>query len=290
MELKSVFMGLGFVILWSSAFTSAKVIVQYSPPLLILAVRFFLTGSLGLLLANLFFEKISLTKKEWYSLVAFGFCQNTVYLGCNFIAMGSIDAFLAVIIASMLPILVAIFSWARKIEKISFMGLVGMLFGVFGCLIILKDKIMIPSNLFGIVFCLLGATALAVATLLVKNTISNKSQILRIVSIQMLVGGLPLIFLSLAFETWEITFSTSLTIAFFYTCFFPGLLATIVWFNLVRKEGAIRASAFHFLNPPMGVLIASLVLAESVEPLDIFGIIILMIAIYLIYKSRHLPT
>ena len=282
-------MGLGFVILWSSAFTSAKVIVQYSPPLLILAVRFFLTGSLGLLLANLFYEKISLTKKEWYSLVAFGLCQNTVYLGCNFIAMGSIDAFLAVIIASMLPILVAIFSWARKIEKISFMGLVGMLFGVFGCLIILKDKIIIPSNLFGMVFCLIGATALAVATLLVKNTISKTTQILRVVSIQMLVGGLPLIFLSLIFETWEITFSTSFIIAFFYTCFFPGLLATIVWFNLVRKEGAIRASAFHFLNPPMGVLIASLVLAESIKPLDIFGIIILMIAIYLIYKSRYLP-
>ena len=290
MELKSVIMGLGFVILWSSAFTSAKIIVQYSPPLLILAVRFFLTGSLGLVLANFFCKKISLTKKEWYSLVAFGVCQNTIYLGCNFIAMGSIDAFLAVIIASMLPILVAIISWVTKVEKIGFIGLVGMLFGVFGCLIILKDKVMIPSNLFGMVFCLIGATALAVATLLVKNTISKKNQILRIVSLQMLVGGLPLIFLSLIFETWEITFSTSFIIAFFYTCFFPGLLATIVWFNLVRKEGAIRASAFHFLNPPMGVLIASLVLAESIELLDIFGIIILMIAIYLIYKSKRLPT
>ena len=283
-------MGLGFVILWSSAFTSAKIIVQYSPPLLILAVRFFLTGGFGLLLANIFYEKISLTKKEWYSLVAFGLCQNTIYLGCNFIAMGSIDAFLAVIIASMLPILVAIISWVTKVEKIGFIGLVGMLFGVFGCLIILKDKVMIPSNLFGMVFCLIGATALAAATLLVKNTISKKNQILRIVSLQMLVGGLPLIFLSLIFETWEITFSTSFIIAFFYTCFFPGLLATIVWFSLVRKEGAIRASAFHFLNPPMGVLIASLVLAESIEPLDIFGIIILMIAIYLIYKSKRLPT
>ena len=179
MELKSVIMGLGFVILWSSAFTSAKIIVQYSPPLLILAVRFFLTGSLGLLLANLFFEKISLTKKEWYSLVAFGLCQNTVYLGCNFIAMGSIDAFLAVIIASMLPILVAIFSWVTKIEKIDFKGIVGMLFGILGCLIILKDKVMIPSNLFGMLFCLIGATALAVATLLVKNTTSKENQILR---------------------------------------------------------------------------------------------------------------
>ena len=283
-------MGLGFVILWSSAFTSAKIIVQYSPPLLILAVRFFLTGSLGLVLANFFCKKISLTKKEWYSLVAFGVCQNTIYLGCNFIAMGSIDAFLAVIIASMLPILVAIISWVTKVEKIGFIGLVGMLFGVFGCLIILKDKVMIPSNLFGMVFCLIGATALAVATLLVKNTISKKNQILRIVSLQMLVGGLPLIFLSLIFETWEITFSTSFIIAFFYTCFFPGLLATIVWFNLVRKEGAIRASAFHFLNPPMGVLIASLILAETIEPLEIFGIVILMIAIYLIYKSRYHQT
>ena len=180
MEPKSVIMGLGFVILWSSAFTSAKIIVQYSPPLLILAVRFFLTGSLGLLLAKLFCEKTSLTKKEWYSIVAFGLCQNTVYLGCNFIAMGSIDAFLAVIIASMLPLLVAIFSWVIKIDKIGFMGILGMVFGVFGCLIILKDKIMVPSNLFGIVFCLIGATALSVATLLVKNTITKKTKSLEL--------------------------------------------------------------------------------------------------------------
>lgn len=290
MELKSVAMGLAFVILWSSAFTSAKIIVEHSPPLLVLSVRFFVTGSIGLFLAHLFFDKIALTKKEWFSLISFGLCQNSIYLGCNFIAMGSIDAFLAVIIASLLPILVAILSWFAKIEKVGFWGIVGMLFGIFGCGIIITDKVTIPSNLLGITFCSIGAIALAVATLLVKNSIPERNQILRIVSLQMLVGAVPLIFLSLIFETWEITVSKSFTIAFFYTCFFPGLLATIVWFNLVRNEGAIRASAFHFLNPPMGVLIASVFLAESIQASDILGILILMIAIFLINKSRKLAS
>ena len=80
MKSKPLIMGLVFVVLWSSAFTSAKIIVNHAPPLLALGVRFFLTGLFGLILFKLFYKKVSLTKNEWTSLIIFGICQNSIYL------------------------------------------------------------------------------------------------------------------------------------------------------------------------------------------------------------------
>ena len=110
-------------------------------------------------------------------MIIFGICQNSIYLGLNFAAMKNIDAFLAVIIASLLPIFVALISWIAKIDRIGFLGIVGMICGVIGCGIILSEKLLISSNLIGIIFCTIGAIALAVATLLVRNTFSENNQI-----------------------------------------------------------------------------------------------------------------
>ena len=104
-------MGLIFVLFWSSAFTSAKILVSNSPPLLILGIRFLLTGVIGILINNIFFDKIRLNYNDWKFILSFGICQNTLYLGLNFLALDQIDAYLAVIVASLLPIFVAIISF-----------------------------------------------------------------------------------------------------------------------------------------------------------------------------------
>ena len=46
---------------------------------------------------------------------------------------------------------------------------------------------------------------------------------------------------------WALTFRFALS----------GLIATVLWFALVRRVGAVRASAFHFLNPFFGAAIAA---------------------------------
>ena len=54
-----------------------------------------------------------------------------------------------------------------------------------------------------------------------------------------------------------------LVIAFLYTVFVPGLVATFVWFLLVNRIGATRAATFHFLNPAFGVAIAAVILGDE---------------------------
>ena len=108
---------------------------------------------------------------------------------------------------------------------------------------------------------MIGAISLAIATLFLKNATSG-GNLWIIIGYQMIIGSLALIPFAILFEDTNITWSSSLIIAFFYTTLIPGLLATWIWFILVSEVGAIRGASFHFLNPFFGVLIAYIILGE----------------------------
>ncbi|MEO1000869.1 MAG: DMT family transporter, partial [Pseudomonadota bacterium] len=73
---------------------------------------------------------------------------------------------------------------------------------------------------------------------------------------------------------------------FTYTTIVPGLLATIVWFALVRRIGATRAATFHFLNPFLGVAIAAAILGEALGARDVLGVAVIMGGILAVQLSR----
>jgi len=74
--------------------------------------------------------------------------------------------------------------------------------------------------------------------------------------------------------------------AFSYTTLVPGLLATWIWFILVDRIGAVRASTFHFLNPFFGVVIAAIILGESITIMDGVGVVIIAAGILVVQLSR----
>ena len=108
-----------------------------------------------------------------------------------------------------------------------------------------------------------------------------------VVGLQMLVGSVALLPFGLALETWEVTWSTRLTAAFAYTTLVPGLAATLVWFLLVRRIGAVKAATFHFLNPFFGVAIAAVLLGERVGFLDVIGVAIIAGGILAVQLSKQ---
>ena len=89
MNIRALLLGLIFVIIWSSAFTSARIIVLYSSPLAALSIRFFISGLIGVFIALALGQSFKLTKSQWRATFVFGLCQNALYLGLNFVAMQS---------------------------------------------------------------------------------------------------------------------------------------------------------------------------------------------------------
>ncbi len=111
MDMRAILMGLAFAAMWSSAFTSARIIVAAAPPLTALALRFLISGLIAVVIALIMRQSWRLTATQWRATIVFGICQNALYLGLNFVAMQTIEASLAAIIASTMPLLVALAGW-----------------------------------------------------------------------------------------------------------------------------------------------------------------------------------
>jgi len=286
MDIKAIAMGLAFALMWSSAFTSARVIVEYAPPLTALALRFLVSGLIGVGIAWLLGQSARLSRRQWLGVVIFGICQNALYLGLNFVAMQTIPASLAVIIASTLPLLVAVAGWFVFGTRVRPFGLAGLIAGAIGVVLIMGARVQGGVDLFGVLLCVIGVISLTVATLAVLGA-SSGGNVLMIVGLQMLVGSALLWVPALTLEVWDVTWSWQLIVAFVYTTLVPGLAATLVWFLLVGRIGAVKASTFHFLNPFLGVAIAATLLGERIGMLDVVGVAIIAGGILAVQLSRQ---
>jgi probable blue pigment (indigoidine) exporter len=284
MDLRAILIGTVFAAMWSSAFATARVIVAHAPPLGALSVRFLISGLLAVLVARALGQSWRLAPGQARAVILFGICQNALYLG----AMQWVEASLAVIIAASMPLMVAALGWLVWRERIAPLGIAGLVAGLLGVGLIMGTRISGGADPMGIALCLLGALALAVATLTVRGA-SSGGNLLMVVGLQMLVGSLALGLASAATETIAVNPTPAFLAAFAYQIFIPGLAATLLWFALVGRIGTTRAAAFHFLNPFFGVAIAAVLLGEAVGALDAVGVAITMAGILAVQLSRRPP-
>jgi len=286
MDIRAIGMGLAFALMWSSAFTSARVIVMDAPPLGSLALRFFISGIIGVAIARMMGQSWTLTRDQWRATFVFGLCQNALYLGLNFVAMQTIEASLASIIASMMPLMVAFAGWVVFRERLRPLAVLGLLAGVIGVGLIMGTRINGGVDLYGVSLCGIAAVALTIATLSVRGA-SSGGNVMMIVGLQMFVGAGILAVASAGLETIEVNFTWRLGFAFIYTTLVPGVLATWVWFALVGRIGAVRAATFHFLNPFFGVAIAGVLLGEAIGGIDLIGVAIITVGILAVQLSKQ---
>lgn len=287
MDFRALLMGLAFAFMWSSAFTSARMIVADAPPMTALALRFLISGLIGVAIAAALGQSWRLGRRQWRSVVVFGLCQNALYLGLNFVAMQWIEASLAAIIASTMPLLAAFLGWVYMGQRIRPLGIGGLIAGIVGVAIIMGSRFSGGVSIAGIVFCGAGALALAVATLTVRGA-SGSGNVLMIVGLQMFVGAALLGVAAVATERgMPVNWTPRLGLAFIYTTLVPGLLATWVWFRLVARIGAVRAATYHFLNPFFGVMVAAALLGERLGPADAIGVAIVAAGILAVQLSRQ---
>lgn len=285
MDIKAIALGLIFAVMWSSAFASARIILLDAPPLWSLATRFLISGGLAVALARAMGQSWHLPRAQARSVVIFGLCQNALYLGLFFVAMQRIEASLASIIASSMPLIVAALGWLFRGERVAPLGMIGLVVGFAGVALIMGSRLQGGADPVSVGLCVIGATALAVATLSVRGA-SAGGNLLMVVGLQMLVGSAALALVALAVEPLAFTPTLRLGLAFAYQILIPGLAATLIWFYLIGRIGAVKASAFHFLNPFFGVLIAALLLGEAVSLLDMIGVAIAAAGILAVQMAR----
>ncbi len=285
MDWRALALGVVFAAMWSSAFTSARIVVADAPPFLALSLRFLLSGLIALAIGRALGQRLPSGRAQWTAVVVFGLCQNALYLGLNFFAMLTVEASVAVVVASLLPLVVAGLGRALLGERLGPLASAGLVAGAAGVFIIMSARLGSGLDPVGLTLCVLGVLALGAATLLLRGA-SAGGDLWMIVGLQMLVGAAALTPLAF-FEDWVVNWTPELVIAFAYTLLIPGLAATMIWFVLVLRIGATLAATFHFLNPFLGVATAAAILGESVGLRDLIGVAVIMAGILMVQLGRR---
>ena len=272
---------LSFIILWSSAFITGKIIVQYGSPFASLSLRFVLV-SLGFLFFSLIFkEKIIVKFKHIIESSISGILFHGLYLGGCFYSFSiGLPASISALIVSMQPILTNIFAGPILKEKVNWKQWVGIFLGFLGTLLVLGFDIgtSIPFN--GLMATFVALIAATVGTLWQKK-LSNNLPLSVSNFYQALGASIFLFIIMLLFENPFIIFTIEYVLSMSWQIFAVSFGAFTILMFLIKNGSASQTSNLFFLVPPVSAFMGWLILDEKIIIYDIFGLIICSIGVFI---------
>lgn len=280
-----------FCLIWSSAFSAAKIALADCPPLLLLTARFLIAGAVVLgLAAATGMNWRGLSRRDLLALAGLGIANNALYLGLNYVGMRSISSGLSALIVSTNPVLTALLAAAVLGERMTWRKAAGLLLGVGGVAFIVENRIAggIDSPT-GILFTIAALLSMVGGTILFKRLAPNGGLWIGN-GVQNLAGGLVLVPFAFTLESvGEVVPTWSLIISLAYSALLVSVVGYLLWFHLLTSCGATAASAYHFMMPPLGMLFGWLLLGERVAFADLIGIVPVALGIHLVTRPAAPP-
>jgi drug/metabolite transporter (DMT)-like permease len=274
-----------FCLLWSFAFVAGKIGVTDCPPLILLAARFLMAGTLILAISALRRDGSPLSVRDVAVFAILGVANNALYLGLGYTGLKSVSAGLGGLIVSANPVFTAGLAAMFLGEQLNWRKVAGLLLGILGVGLIVWHRMSVGTDsLHGILFTLASLASIVAGTILFK-VLAPKGSLWIGNGVQNLTAGIVLLPFAYTFaDVGDIVPSARLAAAFAYLVLGGSILAYLLWFHLLKVCGATAASAYHFLMPPLAMLFACMMLGEHVEFRDLLGVVPVVLGIYLVTR------
>ena len=281
-------------VLVGSNIVFSKFVLTSIPILLLLILRFafaaavlfplhWLTAARRLPLRHHFAQ---LQKKDWLFILAQSLTAGFLFNCFMLLGLSYTDANVAGIITSALPAIIAVMSWVILGEKISAKKSFCVLFATGGLLIIASDKLLgntVKHSFLGDFFVFISLLPEATYYVLCKLHANRlpvflTSSLLNGISMMMLILLLPFTSwqaCAISLQDWFIIFILGLSSGLFYVC----------WFFGSQWVDGIMASLSTAVMPVAAVVMAWLLLGESLSVLEFTGMSLVLFSI-IIYAKR----
>ncbi|MEQ8440686.1 MAG: DMT family transporter [Alphaproteobacteria bacterium] len=278
-------LGLAFCTLWSSAFTVGKFAIQAAPPLWFLTIRFGIAFLIMWAVIIVMKRNLPENRRDWWTAIWLGVLNNAAYLGLAFIAFKTTSSSMVALIASLMPLVTAILARPILGEALTLRKVLGLALGTGGAWFILGSRLggdLQIDDPFGLSIAAVGMVCLACGTVLYKKRGADCDP-LAMNAVQALSASVVLLPAAWLMEDpGEIIFGWTLAWTMAYTAIVMTFGALLLWFALIRAAGAGAASAFHFLNPGIAMLIAWIALSEPILSSDLMGLAPVAVGILLV--------
>lgn len=279
---------MGFV---GTSMTANKFIVGEVPVMIAGFVRFLAATVFMCSLTMLIDGKLpNLENRTRMILAAQTFFGSFLFTVLTLYGVDMTTAMVSGIILAATPAVVAVMSWVLG-DRLSRIAWVGVLLTIGGVLVVnllgTQDDELARRPILGAVLIFLAVVSEAAYTMFAR-LIAGSGSALGITSWYSIYGALmflpPALWALRGFDMREIP--QSAWIAMIYMGAVPGALAVLLWFYGLRQVPASIAGAFTGVMPISAVLSAWLVLGEEMAWPHILGMVLIMIGIVMVARSR----
>lgn len=277
------------MLLWSFSFIWTRVAIESFPPVTLITLRLIIASFL-LYLASVISGKFQKIKKEdikWFLLLAF-FEPYMYYIGETF-GLTIVEATLASVIVSTIPLFAPIFAFILLKEKITLANLSGIIISLFGVfLVIYQNNNGAGTKPMGIALLFLAVFSAICYTTVLKKIPSYYSSV-NIILYQSLFGLLYFFPTLLLFDGTKIKTLAPTSEGLFSLMMlsvFASVIAFVLFAWVVRKIGVAKANVFVNLIPVFTAIFSWLIMNDFISSRQWIGILIVISGLFVSQKER----
>lgn len=274
---------------WGTTYVAIRVAVESYPPFFMAGVRFVLAGST--LFTFLALRGYALPgKKELVDAAVVGVALLTVANGLVAWSEQWVPSSLAALVVATLPFwMIGIEAALHRGERITVRKIFGVLIGFAGLVLLLSPDLnsAIDRNyLRGIFGLLLAPVSWAAGSIYAKYR-SVKMNPLMAASLQMIIGGLVLLLMGMAFsEHRNLVFDPRGLVAVVYLIIFGSIVGYVCFIYILDKLSSSTVSLYAYINPIIAVLLGKMILNERMDWTVIMGTGVILLGVLLVQTSR----
>jgi drug/metabolite transporter (DMT)-like permease len=303
-RIKSLILLIAPFFLWGTSMVAMKEVMGDSSPLFMAGFRL-LPAGIVILLVTIWQKRTQPSSlKAWLWITLFALIDGTLFQGFLAEGLDKTGAGIGSVIIDSQPLAVALLSSWLFGELIGIWGGLGLGIGILGISLIgLPEEwidllwvgqlpIITPTwQVFlhsGESLMLMASFSMAVGTILIRYVARYVDPVVA-TGWHMIIGGLPLLFLSAQWESGQwINITIQGWFCLIYSTIFGSAIAYGLFFYLASKDNLTSLSSLTFLTPVFALSFGNFFLAESLNPLQWMGVCLTIVSIFLINQRENI--
>jgi drug/metabolite transporter (DMT)-like permease len=274
-----------FVFLWGTAFVPSKIGLLASSPLWFLVVRFGVSGAVGLAIAVASGAAWPRGRRAWAMIALLGVLANAMYLGLTYEAFRHLAAGIGSLVTSANPLILALAAPAFLGEPLTRWKSAGMLLGFAGVVAIMIARSGSGTAQPRDVALVFVATIGSVASTIVFKKFLVEMDMRMTTALQLFAAAFALLPFAVVTEgTPHATLGFPIVASFVYLVVVMSVGGSLLWFWLLEQGEASRVTAYYFLSPVFGLLVASL-FGEPLSLRDLGGLAAIAVGIAIVQRA-----
>jgi len=280
------------VLLWAANIPIVKAALAELSPLSFDALRMGGAALLTVICTWIIERDLSLPREAWIQVVVLGFIGHFCYQILFIVGLARTTASVSGLLLGTSPLFVALIGTLTRTEKLAAWNWAGVVLAFLGaCLLAVAagSRLALSSQtLWGNLMTLGAALMWGAYTALSRHLVQRISPLKA--TAWTMVAGVPLLCFAampaLRSQNWQAV-SPPAWLGLAYSSVLAIALAYVLWTTGVQRLGSARTSVYHYLVPVGTVLLARILLGESLRPLQLVGAAAVLIGIALVRYRRE---